>query len=830
MKHNHFIVLILVMVMFCQNSKSRELNKRLNKSLRDYVHPLKFSTTEHTSKFTGGVYEETTTANECSLTVDEKSGQLFTHEIFKHKYNFVHLKLHFIDFKVNETEEVINKNNWIWTYKGENGAHQYLYLPGDFGYLSFGLLWSYTRRKSLPININKSGNCSELAIGSNETDYLVGNALGTMTSKIAKLDDNYNSSYWCYNVRVFLLSSYIYNGCKNSVCTFQTFEYRCCKFYIDFVKRNRVVQCKKEHYEFGALWWMLPIIVGETCFAFCPLMLTKLGIKFKEITSTIRKDKTTLCVRNMTPFAESDDYCDETQDKNNIKYQYLSTKYSNPITFFSTICYPFYGCDLSGPIVSRLLRTWILILPLSLSTVRVIVDYIYAKDIVTEAVMKGALVGFSSIIAGPSAARKHFLYIFNGPITALTIYVVFGCILIVFPRNLEKFLNAGFQETPGQQLLLSKLPLKLKEKWSGLSVKKTTGYHRIHKLFLAQIFMLLHIGFWKHAFTLFYIRWTHIVFRTMSSKLRSRFAAVLASVLILPLYLTFCTIELCFSVIYFLLPVLNCAYALLKAFLIHYFDFFNNRGRFMKCLCYVLFLPMLVLFCICWYIYCLLFFDGMWFLSKITMFTYSGIIAYPKISYGYLILVFMAIYYLTESLNTYGENYRQLLKLCIEACDRYQSKHHDDADVDSSVCNDIRNKYGVKSDLFYKVVDKHLPRRNQVLITVLKFISVVTILTISVELLITFNKFQDLSLVSHVFTVLFICALPKIIRIMCLDTFRNQARRRILRQCILKTVSHYVRQRSREEGDSSDEDIIGYPLASDFNTARENPDTEYCII
>jgi hypothetical protein len=191
----------------------------------------------------------------------------------------------------------------------------------------------------------------------------------------------------------------------------------------------------------------------------------------------------------------------------------------------------------------------------------------------------------------------------------------------------------------------------------------------------------------------------------------------------------------------------------------------------------------------------------------------------------------MAIYYLTESLNTFGENYRQLFKLCIEVCERYQSRHHDDSDVDSNVCYDIRNKYGIKRELFYMVVDTHLPRRNQALITVLKFTSVVTILTISVELLITFNKFQDLSLVSHVFTVLFICALPKILRMMCVDKYRNHARKRKLRQGILRTVSDYVRKRSKEAEDSdSDEDIIDYLRSREHDTVIDNIDGEYCVI
>ncbi|XP_045210742.2 uncharacterized protein LOC123562158 [Mercenaria mercenaria] len=830
---------ILMITSFCKLSESYQLNKKLTARLKSKTSLIKsFSPANSSDIITSGnkfavdvkkYSGQRVSSGECELQVEQESEKMFTHAILKHHYNFIHLKLNFVDFNVNETKKVINKNDWIWTYKGENGAHQYLYLPGDFGYLSFGLLWSYTRLEKIPIDIRKTGECRDLKIGVNETDYLIGNALGEMTSKLAAADDNFNSSYWCYNNRVWLHSWFLYYACKNSVCTFQTFEYRCCKYHIDYLNKTRVVQCGKEHYEFGGLWWMLPIIIGETCFAFYPLLLTKIGMKLKVISKTIQKEKRTLTVRTMANFAEINHSYSADTDHYHDKHFYISSKYSSPITFLSTICSPLYGCDLNNPIISRALRIWIIILPMTLSAIRIAVDYVYAKDVVIDAVRKGALVGFSSIIAGPSEARQHFLYIFYGPVTALTIYVVFGCMLIVFPRNLEQFLDAGFQETR-EHVFLAKMPLKLKERLSGLSVKHKTGYHKIHKEFLAQIFMLLHWDFWRQAVQLFFIRWKKFIFSAMLFRLRSKFAAVLLSVIILPLYFIFSVTELCLTVLYFVFPVINCFFVLIKAFMIHYTEFFKDRGFILKFLCYILFLPMLILFCITWYIYCLLFFDGSWFLSKIAMFTYSGIIAYPRISYGYIVLVFMAIYYVTESFNAFGENYRQLLKLSIEACERFQMRHSDNSDVESCKDKDIRNKYGIKSDLFRIIVDRHLPRRNQVLITVLKFTSIITVLTISVKLLITFNRFQDLSLVSHVFTVLFICALPKIIRMMCMNNYKYKNRRRKLRQKITRTVAEYVRNITRHVTDSNNDEDSVKSRNSVYETFGDCQENEYHMI
>ncbi|XP_053392541.1 uncharacterized protein LOC128555111 [Mercenaria mercenaria] len=751
----------------------------------------------------------------CTLQVMDESKNQFTHDVLRYRYNFVYFKLNFLNFSLNETKMVITKNDWIWTYKGVNGARQYLNLPGDFGYLSFGLLWAHTLNEKFSVDIKKTGECSNLTIGLKETDLLIGKALGNMTSQIASQHDMYNSSYWCYNKRSWIHSMFVYRACMSAICTVQTIEYNCCKFFIDFTDKTRIVQCDLEDYKFGALWWILPTLIGEICFALYPLLLTKLGMNVKTISENMEMERRRSL--SMDVYNETTHFVKNDRNKKN-RNTFISLKASNHITFLSTLCSPLYGLDLSGAIISRALRLWILILPLTLSTIHVLVDYIYAKDFMTDAVKKGALLGFSSIIAGLSESRKQFLYFFGGPLVAITIYLSFGFLLIVFPPNLEDFVATGLPTRVKKFIFLTRMPLKLKEKLSGISVRNHKGYTKLHKLFLVHIFMLLHKQFWGKSIKMFYLRWKTVIFSTIAGKLHSVFATVISYFVCLPFYIIFCLLELLFGILYYAFPVINCFFVMLKSFVIHYTTFFQNKGCVMKCLQYVLLLPMLILFSISWYMYCVLFFDGFWFLSKIVMFTYSGIIAYPKLSYGYLVLVFMALYYLTESFNAFGDSYRELLKLSVEACEKFQQKHIDDSETGLEEIKDIRTKYGIKRDLFYKIVDRHLPRRNQVLITILKFTSVITILTISVELLITFDKFQELSLVTHVFTVLFICALPKIIKMMCLQNIRYQTRRK-LQQKLLRTIADYVRNRNISSSDDDEQSIL-LSQSSDYETLR----------
>lgn len=54
---------------------------------------------------------DSTLHNKCKLSVTDDSKISFTNSISKHAFNFVYLKLVFLNFSVNETRKVINKEN-----------------------------------------------------------------------------------------------------------------------------------------------------------------------------------------------------------------------------------------------------------------------------------------------------------------------------------------------------------------------------------------------------------------------------------------------------------------------------------------------------------------------------------------------------------------------------------------------------------------------------------------------------------------------------------------------------------------------------------------------
>ena len=213
---------------------------------------------------------------------------------------------------------------------------------------------------------------------------------------------------------------------------------------------------------------------------------------------------------------------------------------------------------------------------------------------------------------------------------------------------------------------------------------------------------------------------------------------------------------------------------------------FNDRYGLSCALSFVATVIVIPIFLYTWYLYCLMFFDAFWFLTKIVIFTYTGVIAYPRLSYGYLILCLMALYYIAESFNSFRQSYQDLLSLSIKACQRVEEKMQRDQIKMTILCDD-----GIPMDLWNLIVERHRPRRIQVAYTVFQLCTVICVMVISLELLFRFEKFRDLPLITHVFTALVVCALPKNAKSLCTHGLRYRQQKKLLVK-IKQTVREYV--------------------------------------
>ena len=708
----------------------------------------------------------------CELHVN--SPELFSTEVLKKKYNFVYLNLSFHNVSVMESESVIMYRRWIWTYKGENGGYQYLYLPGDFGYLSFKILWSYTHHKPMLIDIypKDKSTCGNLTVGK-DADQKIGDALGSMTAQIASQYDMYNSSYWCYTRRLRIQSDFVFAVCKHYICTLQTIEYTCCRFVVDVMTKERHVDCSKTEYHFKPVWWLLPIIIGNVLFAYYPLLLIVLACSL------------TVSARRRGTYSVRLDDVGNGYEVKDTQFIWMS-KYDSPITFSSTVCEPLGHCNIDGSFVSRLKRIVVFIIPFIFTLLKVLLDYKYADDLVKAAVSKGALMGFSTMLADYKMATQYFLHYFGGPFVALPLSIVLGCLLIVVPGSLEKVFEAGLIEFNGKSIFLFTLSVESKGRLAGVGMPNAKGYKRLEKTLLSQCLMLLNCRFWQQTFKLFVTRFSKRIVPLLKALLPSPCVVVLVGFPLLLLYIGFCVIELVVSCIYFAFPVISCFFIFLKAYAKYTQKLFHSTTGIKRLAGNILTVLVTLSYIYTWYLYCLVFFDAFWFLTKIIMFTYTGVIAFPKLSYGYMSLSFIVIYYIIESFRNFQSTYQDLLHVSIKACQRVEEKLGHKQRNES-----ILSDKGLPIALWNIIVDRHCPKRIQVARTLFYVFAVLLFSMISWQLLYTFDKFHDLSLITHVLTMLVVFMLPKMIMSLCKNALGYQKRKKLQRK-IQETICDYI--------------------------------------
>ena len=203
------------------------------------------------------------------------------------------------------------------------------------------------------LNLSSSGTCNNLTSG-NKTDAMIGEALGDMTNEIATQDDVYYSSYWCYHFRI-KETGFMKFICENFACPHLTFEYRCCKYKIDFVTKRRSIDCNLEHNHPGSVWWTFVIFLGCICWVYYPFLLIYICYKLPNAKISTKADN-----------FEMDNVLNSSSEHITKDFVFLY-KHSYPITFLSTIKQTLcVCCHVKNTIFSRLLRLMVILLPLAI--------------------------------------------------------------------------------------------------------------------------------------------------------------------------------------------------------------------------------------------------------------------------------------------------------------------------------------------------------------------------------------------------------------------------------------------------------------------------------
>ena len=661
----------------------------------------------------------------CELGLEFRSITRFRHLVYYGDLNFVILHLKLGDgLEFLPSRNIVGESHWVWTFYGRHGGLEFLDWPLEFHIWSLGLLNAYVGGP-MDMYIDKiGGDCSSLQVGNKSTDLAISNALVNLTYSLHFLKHGqYDPSFWCYRKRKFLNPNYLYWICKHIVCPCIAIKYSCCAYYYSVPKRGRQVECEGHDFKYDEIWWLAPIFAAVVLFSFFPLFILNVASTFKN----------------------------NTKDKNNDNLKnYIFLDRTDHVTLMKTLLSPASLVSEKSPLcLSRTVRFLMPFFSFTLIGIQLYLDHLYYPKYVKECVEKGVPMGFRSMVSGFTNSRKNFLPIFGGPFVACIVYLFIACSLLAIPKSLFQTLNSGIVNNERGMDVVSplRLPFPLLERYGSLSIRKQHGYSKIYAVYVARLNLLINVKFWKFVFNVQIYRW-------------NTFQTSLCSSLLLPLYIPLCIIETLLCVLVYGFPIISFGITVYKAYRNLLLQ--NVRDRIWKPL--VLLASFILLMCIVFFLFmfCTIFLDTCLFITRMFIFTYTGIILYPRVSYGYLIFVATVFYYLWDSIQNFSRYYFHLLRMTVSVCESVQRAN----DVDPLVVK-WHNFKGIPKSLYEEVIEQYNPRRKVLIVSLLKVIIILAIVGLSVHLLMKSNKFQDLHVIMHVGTTLLICAFPKIIKSLC---------------------------------------------------------------
>lgn len=696
---------------------------------------------------------------QCIISFTPSSRQYFTYKVMKFKYKLVYFHLQFLNLSSKEaihyTRCVIQPTNWIWTFRGVEGNYggrQYLTWPPNYGTLSMSMLKAQTSAP-LRVNLTVKGKC-DVVIGSVNTTMRLAMAFRKFTNDLADTLDEYNYSYWCYKERLFVQNHFLYKLCLHVICPIETIGYRCCKQEYDVNVHKFRIHCPGHFYTFDGVWWVCPFVIGTLLYLYVMLIIFSL-------LSTIYRH-----LPNLPDFKK---YSRISTQDNNGSHKNTVFIHHNTVTLFSILTMPLVKCCRLYPVLtSRTFRIITVLSSLVVTFIKVYVHLLQDKDYIIESVKQGAPMNFLSLIAGYELSKNNFLVFLGGPYIALGIYLVGFLVLICPPVYFSEFIGTGLPEKSTSPISILTIDLTNREFFGSRQIisSRNNGYRKIQKTMLANIFSLLNPAFWKYSIMLQCSRFKQVCWTETGNP-----NLVVALLIIVP-YIVLCIMELVCVVINFGFPTIFTICLLYRAYTRNVYDWLHGKGR-VGCVAMTIVLPCcLFVLTFTIYMFSVIFLDSFIFLSRVAIFTYTGLFANPSYTEGYLIFSITVSMYLYDSVHSVNSTYEQLFSQTKKVCKRVTRRFGEQ--LKSDIFQKDIEGGGISQELYIYIVNSYKPRRVEILKALVKITTIFLCLYISIGILTRFDGFQQLSVVTQTASTTFICLVPKIFARMCSLNKRRQ--------------------------------------------------------
>lgn len=682
--------------------------------------------------------EENGVTNECKMKVKQRDVDEFLFRLRKDEFTtrLFKFRLIFQKREILQTKCVIEPFNWVWTFPGVKGAMQFLKWPNEYSVWSLGLLDSYSQGP-MNISIDVSNNCTVI-IGQNETTQRIGLALTEMVNKAADLPSSnveYGFGSVCYQERIYIQNPLMYKLCLHIVCPFEALGYKCCRTEYVYQNNTTRVVCDGRIVHFDDAWWVVPFLVGILMFAYVPILLVK------QLQNTREK--------------RGDNVIDLMEQNTNTDVKWLI---ANPLSFCSIIQAYFVSFAEIFPRLSGIfMRILIIFSCLFILVVQLLMHYFYDYKYTIALVEAGVPLAFRSMISGYNDSKDNFMPRLGGPFVALEIYLITTVILVCIPRDLETFINKGIPNN--DQLSVSPLTIDLKTRGklgAVYDIERQSGFQKLYSLMKSHIFMLINPSFWRLVIQMQFRRFTGLINITAS---RKTVKVMLTFVLFIPYFCIFCVIESFLTVMYYGFPIFLFFQVTVCAYCNGIKTKFGSLGTFGKIIQYILTTVVVAMLVFNIYILTVVFIDSFHFITRIIIFTFTGLIAYPSTTYGYFVFAITVMMYVAESIQQIRTGYSKLFtyvrKCCLKVCNR-------NAFPNVPI---ILNKNGfnmISRELFYFVVSRHRPIRVEIFFSVLKLVFITFLLYLAIHTIVQLQGLWNINPLTQVVTAIFICLVPKL--------------------------------------------------------------------
>lgn len=219
------------------------------------------------------------------------------------------------------------------------------------------------------------------------------------------------------------------------------------------------------------------------------------------------------------------------------------------------------------------------------------------------------------------------------------------------------------------------------------------------------------------------------------------------------------------------------------------------------------------------YIFNIVFVDSFIFISRLVVFTYTGLFAYPAISFSYVIFGFSVIMYGMDSLKSTGKVYCDLYNRIKSLCKTWQENNPRSK---TKIWMIHKGYSAIPKDLFQFVLDRHRPIRIEVFLSLLKIFVLICTIYISVTLLQSFKTIHRLHTLTESLSTLFVCFIPKLLKEICV--FNNSRKDRAFDWALEETINDFRIMKNHSKISFTPLEELSRPAGATLQSSRDRED------